>query len=208
MWREITRLSLYQYRFLEVLFKPTVKVEVQNKCIHKLWKMIQRNEACTWNSHETWSSSTYIQCRRDEYCLRTASKLHRTPLETRDSNYRKDEAIVQCTHHVCGAALSTLPLELCRLERPHSCPRSAAPDYLPVLFRFWRGGGPGSSLLCARPSRRGSVAHPPEISNVAKSETETKRQFECWKCAIGVSSASEVLKRKLQEDNLLQINKK
>lgn len=199
MWREFTRISLYHYRFLEV----------QNNCIHKLWKMIQHNEACTWNSHQTNSSSTYLPCRRDEYCLRTANKLHRTQLETRDSNYRNDEAVVQCTHHVCGAALSTrLPLERCRLERPHSCPRSAAPDYLPVLFRFWRGGGPGSSLLCARPSRRGSVAHPPEISNVAKSETETKRQFECWKCALGVSSASEVLKRKLQEDNLLQINKK
>lgn len=127
-----------------------------------------------------------------EYCLRTANKLHRTPLETRDSNnYRNDEAIVQCTHHVCGAALSTrLPLERCRPERPHSCLRSAAPDYLPVLFRFWRGGGPGSSLLCARPSRRGSVAHPPEISNVAKSETETTVwMFEM--CAWSVQSWRE-----------------
>lgn len=38
MWREFTRLSLYQYRFLGVLFKPTVKVEVQNKCIHKYYE--------------------------------------------------------------------------------------------------------------------------------------------------------------------------
>lgn len=150
----------------------------------------------------------YVKLTRDKIFLHFFTVPAGRVLSTDSNYYRKDEAIVECTHHVCGAGLSTLPLERCRLERPHSCPRSAAPDYLPVLFRFWRGGGPGSSLLCVRPSRRGSVAHPPEISNVAKSETETKRQFECWKCALGVSSASEVLKRKSLEDNLLQINKK